>query len=442
MRAPALTFVAATFAALVSFVAPARAEIEIQTHTSPGGIEFWLVEEHSLPFLALDIIFKGGANLEPAEIRGATNLMMATLEEGSGDMDARAFQAAREGLAADFGYDAYDDSVSVSARVLTENRDEALALLRQSILEPTFDQVAVDRVRGQVLAGIASDAVRPNSIAGETFWSMAYPDHPYGSDMDGTVETVNALTPEDLEQVRQAVLTRERIAVGAVGDITADELGPLLDDLLGDLPEEAPELTPEAPYDLAGGVTVVPFETPQSVAIFAQAAPERDSDDFFAVYVLNHILGGGGFESRLMDEVREKRGLTYGIGTSIVNRDQTDLWIGSVASGNATIAEAVEVTRGVWAEVAQNGVTQEELDAAKTYITGEYPLRFDGNGTIAGILAGMQYIGLGPEYVTERNGFVEAVTLEDVNRAAREWMDPDALRFVVVGQPEGLESTD
>lgn len=434
----------ATLALCLALVVAPRAEaaIDIEVATSPGGIEFWLVEEHSLPFLALDIIFKGGANLEPAEIRGATNLMMATLEEGSGDMDAREFQATREGLAANFGFDAYDDSVGVSAQVLTENRDEALALLRQAITEPRFDQDAVDRVRAQVLAGLARDAVTPNRLASDALWAEAFPDHPYGSNMDGRPETVAALTPEDLEAVRQMTLTGDRVSVGAVGDITAEELGPLIDDLLGGLPAEAPPLPESEPYDLAGGVTVVPFQTPQSVALFAQPAPERDAEDFFPAYLLNFILGGGGFESLLMNEVREKRGLTYGIGTSIVNRDQTDLWIGSVASQNDRIAEAIEVTQNVWADVAENGVTADQLEAAKAYLTGEYPLRFDGNASIAGILAGMQYIGLGPEYVTERNGFIEAVTLEDVNRVAAEWLDPEGLRFVVVGEPEGLEPTD
>ncbi|WP_176559347.1 M16 family metallopeptidase [Rubellimicrobium roseum] len=427
-------------AALVSvWAVAAQAAIEIQEVTSPGGIEAWLVEEHSIPFTSLEIQIRGGANLDPEGSRGAVNLMTALLEEGSGDMDARAFQEAREGLAASFGFRAYDDSLSISATMLTENREEAVALLRQALAEPRFDEDAIERVRAQVLSGIASDAQDPSTIASRTFMAEAFPDHPYGTSLDGTVESVAALTREDLVQAHRDTLVKDRVYVGAVGDITPDELGRLLDELLGDLPEAGPALPGEVPVALSGETTVVEYPTPQAVAIFGQQGLERDDPDYFAAYVLNHVLGGGGFESRLMNEVREKRGLTYGIGSSLVDRDFADLWLGSVASSNATVGQAMDLVREIWADVAANGVTEEELTAAKTYITGEYPLRFDGNAKIASILVGMQMIGLPPDYVVNRNSYVEAVTMEDIKRVAAELMNPEDLHFVVVGQPEELD---
>ncbi|PYE84683.1 M16 family metallopeptidase [Pseudoroseicyclus aestuarii] len=416
--------------------------IDIQEVTSPGGIEAWLVEEHSLPFTALEIRFDGGAVLDPEGKEGATNLMMGLLEEGSGDMDARAFQTTREGLAAQFGFDAGTDTVSVSAQVLTENRGEAMDLLRQALIDPAFNETAVERVRAQVQAGIQADAVNPQRISGRTWFEEAYPGHPIGRPLSGTEESVASLSRADLHAAHEAAMVRDRIHVGAVGDITPEALGTLLDDLLGDLPQEGPALPEAADYALDGGTTVVDFPSPQSVALFGQPGIARDDDDFFAAYVLNHILGGGGFESRLMDEVREKRGLTYGISTFLSDTEYSELWLGSVASGNATIAEALEVTKAEWADIAENGVTEEELDQAKTYITGEYPLRFDGNGQIASILVGLQMIDLPPSYVLDRNSYIEAVTLEDVNRVAAELLDPEALHTVVVGQPEGLEGAD
>ena len=428
-------------AALAAWGSIAQAEIEIQEVISPGGINAWLVEEHSIPFVSLEIRIVGGANLDRPGKRGAINLMTGLLEEGSGDLDARAFQSAREGLAASFGYDVRDDTFVLSFQALTENRDEALDLFRASITDPTFDDVAVERVRAQVIAGIEGEAQRPNSIAGEVFFAEAFADHPYGSDMSGTLDSVAALTRADLVQAHADILTRDRIYVGAVGDITPEELAVVLDDLLGALPSGSPDLPTEIDFGLEGGVTVVDFPTPQAVALFGHAGIERDDEDFFAAYVLNYILGGGGFESRLMQEVREERGLTYGIGTYLVPKDYAEMVLGSVASDNDTIAEAIEVIRDEWGRLATQGVTPEELETAKTYITGEYPLRFDGNSEIANILVGMQVQGLPPEYVINRNGYVNAVTLEDVNRVAAELLDPDALHFVVVGQPEGLESS-
>jgi zinc protease len=227
--------------------------------------------------------------------------------------------------------------------------------------------------------------------------------------------------------------------VGAVGDITAEELGVLLDELLGALPEDGPPLPERREVAVTGGIAVIPYPTPQAVAIFGQRGIERDDPDYFAAHVLNHILGGGGFESRLMQEVRERRGLTYGIGTYLVPKDYGAMWLGSVASDNATIAEAIDAVRAIWADVAANGVSEAELEAAKTYITGEYPLRFDGNAKIAGILVGMQMIGLPPDYVVNRNSYIEAVTMDDIRRVAAELMDPGALHFVVAGEPEGLD---
>lgn len=417
----------------------AQAAIDIKTVTSPGGIDAWVVEEPSIPFVALEIRIRGGASLDEPGKRGATNLMTALLEEGSGDMSAQEFQARLESLAATLRFRVYDDTLSISAQYLTENKEEVLGLLKQALTEPRFDQDAIDRVRAQVITGINSDAKDPNSIASAAFNSAAFEGHPYGTSMDGTVESVSALTREDLITAHRNAITRERMFVSAVGDVTAETIGGLLDDLLGDLPAEGPPQPEDIDFGLDGGVTVIDFATPQSVALFGHAGIERDDDDFFAAYVMNQILGASGFESRLMTEVREKRGLTYGISSFLVPKVHAEMVLGQVASSNETIAQAIEVTRNEWARMAEQGVTEEELAVAKTYLTGEYPLRFDGNGEIADIMVGMQMIGLPPDYVVNRNDYVEAVTLEDVNRVAAELLDPDALHFVVVGQPEGLE---
>lgn len=420
---------------------PVRAAIEIQEVTSPGGITAWLVEDHTIPFTALEIRFRGGASVEPADKRGATNLMTALLEEGAGDMDARAFARARDGLAASFRYGVSDDALSVSAQFLTENRDAAVDLLRQSLIQPRFDAEAIERVRAQVLSGLRSDEKDPQSIATRRFDALVFGDHPYATSLDGTVETVTALTRDDLLAAHAATMARDRIHVSAVGDITAAELGALLDSLLGELPATGASMPGPADPAFPGGVTVVDFPTPQSVVLFGQPGVAQEDPNFFAAFILDHILGGGGFESRLMTEVREKRGLTYGIYTYLADRDHAQTWGGSVASANDRVAEAVEVIRAEWARLQAEGVTAAELENAKTYLTGAYPLRFDGNGTIANIIVGMQMRGFPIDYAATRNDKVNAVTLADVNRVAREVLDPAALSFVVVGQPEGLGET-
>jgi zinc protease len=420
---------------------PVRADVNIQSVTSPGGLTAWLVQEPSIPFVALEIRFRGGASLDAPAKRGAINLMTGLLEEGAAEMDARDFSKAADSLATSFDFDASRDSVSVSARFLTENRDASVALLKAALQEPRFDQDAVERVRGQVLSIIASDAKTPSDIAGLTFNRAAFGDHPYAYSINGTAETVSALTRDDLITAHRSVLARDRIYIGAVGDITPEQLGVLIDDLLGDLPASGAPMPTRADVNIPAGVTVVDFATPQSVALFGQRGISQSDPDFFAATILNHVLGGGSFESRLMTEVREKRGLTYGVYSYLAPRDLAEVYMGSVSSANDRIAEAIAVIRDEWTKAATDGITDAELQAAKTYITGAYPLRFDGNGPIANILVGMQMLGLPIDYIATRNDKVYAVTMDDIQRVASELLDPEGLHFVVVGQPEGLETT-
>ncbi|PJA61095.1 MAG: peptidase M16, partial [Rhodobacterales bacterium CG_4_9_14_3_um_filter_71_31] len=182
----------------------------------------------------------------------------------------------------------------------------------------------------------------------------------------------------------------------------------------------------------------IPFDAPQSTVIFGHEGPLRADPDFIPAYVMNHILGGGGFSSRLTTEVREKRGLAYSTYAYLAPLDRAGLYMGGVGTANERVAESLDVIRAEWRRMAEQGVTAEELQKAKQYLTGAWPLRFDGNAKIASMLVGLQRDGFGPEYLDQRNGLVEAVTLDDIARVAAQWLKPDALRFVVVGQPEGL----
>lgn len=431
-----------TIAAAMILAMPAAADIDIQEITSPQGISAWLVEDHTIPFVALDIRFQGGTSIDPEGKRGAVYFMTGLLEEGAGDLDAQAYAQQAEALAAQISFSSYRDSVAISAQFLSQNRDEAADLLRDALVAPRFDESAIERVRTQILSIIESHQQDPDELAAQAFNAQAYGNHPYASPEQGTLETITAMTRDDLVAAHRAALTRDRVFIGAAGDITAEELGVLIDRLIGDLPAEGPALPGPAEYALEGGITVVDYPTPQSVTIFGHEGIERTDEDFFPAFVLNQILGGGGFQSRLMNEVRVDRGLTYGIYSYLSLADWQPMLLGQFSSSNNLVAEAIEVTRSIWQDMAENGVTEEELEAAKLYMTGAYPLRFDGNGTIAGILAGMQQDGMPTEYINTRNDRVNAVTMEDIRRVAARLLQPDGLRFVVVGQPEGLTPTE
>ncbi|NGQ89529.1 insulinase family protein [Rhodobacter sp. HX-7-19] len=421
---------------------PARAAVDIQTVTSPGGITAWLVQEENIPFTAIEIRFRGGSSLDPVGKEGAVNLMTALIEEGAGDLDAQGFARARDDLAASFRFSSDIDTVAISAQFLTENRDQAIDLLHLALTEPRFDPDAVERVRGQVLAGLRSDEKDPASIANRLFRQQAFPGHPYAHDGSGTLETVPALTVEDLRAAHAASIARDRLFVAASGDISAQDLGLLLDRLFADLPATGAALPGRVEPALTGGITVQEFPGPQSLLLFGHSGIKRDDPDFFAATILNEVLGGGRFSARLMTEIREKRGLTYGIGTSLMGYDNAEVVVGQTRVANASTAEAVDLIRKEWARIETEGITEAELQATKTYLTGAYPLRFDGNGPLATIMVNMQLIGLPPDYPKTRNDKVNAVTIEDVRRVAARLYHADDLRFIIVGQPEGVASTN
>lgn len=426
-------FTAVTLTLLAAL--PARA-IDIQDTTSPGGIPVWLVEDHSIPFVAVNIAFRGGASVDAEGKRGAINLMTALLEEGSADRNATEYAQALETLGAQTSFNASDDAVSVTFRALTENRDQAADLLADALARPRFDADAVDRVRAQVQSVIRSEDTDPQSIAAKEMARRLWGDHPYGTSLNGTADSVAALTRDDLIAAKDRVLARDRVIVSAAGDIDAASLGALVDRILGDLPATATAPLPtRVEPRLDGETTVIDWDSPQTVVSFAGQGLPMSDPDYFAAFVLNHILGGGGFSSRLMNEIREKRGLTYGVGTALANQLWGESWIGGMATANDRTAEAVGLLREVWDGI-KTGVTEQELTDAKTYLTGEYPLRFDGNGKIASILTGMQLMGMPRDYVNTRNGRIEAVTLADVQRVAERLLDSGKLNIVLVGRPE------
>lgn len=429
------------FAALIAafaLAAPLKAEIAIQEVTSDGGLKAWLVEDHNIPFTALEVRFLGGSSLDAPDKLGATYLMAGLIEEGAGQMDSRAFAEAREALAASLNFDAGDDTFSVSARFLTENRDKAADLLREALTNPRFDEDAIKRVREQVLTGLRSDARDPASMASKAFNQMAFGDHPYASPHEGSIESVSALTRDDLQAAHRAAIARDRIVIAAAGDITAKDLGLLIDHIFGDLPQTGAPQPTKAPWHLPAGQTVIDWPSPQSVVYFGQGGIAQSDPDFFAAFILNEVLGGGRFSARLMTEIREKRGLTYGVGAYLVGKDHAELLIGQFSASNDKVAEAIDVIRAEWEKIATQGITETELATTKTYLTGAYPLRFDGNTRIASILVSMQMSGLPADYITTRNEKVMAVTIEDVKRVAARLYKPEDLHFVVVGQPEGL----
>lgn len=415
---------------------------EIQRVVSPGGIEAWLIEDHSNPILSLEFAFAGGAALDPLGKEGLANMVSGLLDEGAGAFDSTAFRAALENNSISLSYDASKDTFSGSLRTLTRNRAKAVELLRLTLTDPRFDAEPVERIKAQILTGIARREKDPDAIAGRTLWQLLYPDHAYGRETSGTVDSISAIDVGDLRAFVAERLSLKTLKIGVVGDITASELAGLLDEAFGALPSggDLATLADVTPANL-GETVVIEAPIPQSVVAFAQPGLKRDDPDYYIAYVVNHILGGGGFSSRLFAEVREKRGLAYSVYSYLLPLDHTALIYGGVATAGERVGETLDLVRAEWRRLAEEGPTEEELEAAKTYLTGSFPLRFSNSGRIAGMLLGMQIENLGIDYLERRNDFIDAVTLDDARRVAGALFDAGNLTVVVVGQPENVVPT-
>ncbi len=415
--------------------------IDIQRVTSAGGIEAWLIEDHTNPIIAVNFAFRGGSALDPAGKEGLASMVSGLLDEGAGPLDSTAFQRKLEDLAITLRFEAGRDTFDGRLTTLTENRAAAFDLLRLAVTEPRFDAEPVERIRGQILANLRHQSQDPDTLARRALWAELFPTHPYGRRLDGTEETINALTAEDLRGFAARRLARDNLVIGVVGDISPAQLATALDQAFGNLPGQA------APWNLematpraANTVTVIKQAFPQSTIVFAQRGVLRDDPDYYTAYVLNHILGGGGFTSRLYAEVRDKRGLAYAVYSALVPMDVAGLVLGGAGTRNDRAADTVKVIQDEWRRMAAEGPTAKELEDAKLFLTGSFPLQFSSSDRISGILTAIQLDDLGIDYLDKRNAFIEAVTLEDARRVARTLLDPAGLRFVVVGQPAGIET--
>ena len=424
---------------LTAWIAPAQA-FDIQRVVSDGGVEAWLIEDHANPIIAMNFAFRGGAAMDPAEKGGLSNMAVSLMDEGAGDMDSQTFQGKLEDLGISLGYSAGDDSIYGHLKTVTDNRDTAFSMLAQSLTKPRFDQDAIERIRGQILADLAHQQQDPQAIAGRALSKTLYPDHPYGRASEGVEASVKAISRDDLTAWPTHRLGRDRLIIGVVGDLTAAQLKPLLDSTFGGLPEKAdPVAVPEVQATSTGHVEVIRRQIPQSVVLFGEQGVKRTDPDWYAAYVMNYVLGGGGFSSRLMTEVRVKRGLAYGVSTGLSPYQHGALLDGGTATRNEKTAQSIALIRSEWQRMAEGGITAQELADAKTYLIGSYPLQMDSTASIASILVAIQMDNLGIDYLDRRAALIDKISAEDVQRVAKRLLDSKALTFVVVGNPAGLE---
>jgi zinc protease len=417
--------------------APAHAAAKIQHLISPGGIEAWFVQDATVPLIAMEYAFGGGATQDPADKPGVGNLVADLLDEGSGDLDSKTFHERLDRRAIELSFNSSRDTFRGSLRMLRDNKDEAFELLRTALTSPHFDSADVERIRAQVVSGLRRDTSNPTSLASRKFLEVAFGDHPYGRQVSGTLESVPTINVADMKDYVRRVLAKDTLRIAVVGDVDPATLGQLLDKTFGGLPAKA-SLTPVADVEAVKPPqrAFIPLDVPQTVVMFGGPGVKRHDPNFMAAYVVNHILGGGTLSSRLYKEVREKRGLAYSVYESLLWMDHSALFIGNTGTRADRAGETVEAINKEVRRIAEEGPTQQELDEAKSYLKGSQMLALDTSSKLASALLQYQLDKMPIDYIEKRNAIVDAVTLDDTKKAAQRLWGQGLLTVIVGRAPQ------
>ena len=429
--------IAHLLAVIAAFSASSAWAVTPHEVKSPGGLTAYLVEDHTIPVIAVSFSFTGGSALDPSDKVGLSNMAASLLDEGAGTLDSFAFQTELEDRAITLRFDAGVDDINGRVTTTTPNSARAFELLRMSLTQPRFDAEPVERIRRELQVGIASRDEDPSRIAQDKLFETLFGNHPYGRDQEGSAKTVAGIKADDLRAWVKTRLARDRLIIGVAGDITAADLAKLMDSVFGGLPATTGfnATLPPAALNTKAGVVRVTKNLPQTVIYFGQKGLLRKDPDWYTATVVDYTFGGGDFQSRLMQEVREKRGLAYGVSTALAPYDAGAIMIATVGTRSDQADTSIGVIRDEWKKIHDSGPTQAELDAAKQYLTGAWPLRFTSTESIAEILLAVQRDKLGIDYLDKRNSLIEAVTLDQAKRLAHSLYDPDGLDVVMVGPP-------
>ena len=420
---------------------PRASAFEIKKVTSTTGINAWLVEDHKNPLITMQFVMKGGSSADPKNKGGLAYLVSGLLDEGAGDMDSKSFQTFLEKNSISLSFSTRMDTFSGTLTTLTETKEEAFKSLALALTVPRFDEDPITRVKSQILASLRASKESPNKIAGRLWWQLAFPNHAYGRSKKGSTSSFKNITREDMRQFVKRTFTKDNITISVVGDITPEELSNVLDDVFSDLPESfLGEKIRDGVIKNQGQTVIIEREIPQSVVIFGSNGIKRGDPDWYAASILFEILSGG-FGSRLTEEIREKRGLTYGVSAYPLPLEKAGIIVGSVSTVNNRVAESIRLIKDIWQKFGDDGPTLEEMRNAKDYINGSFALRFTNSKSIAGVLNAVQRFDLGVDYLKSRSELINSVTLRELKRVAKRLFEANALTFAIVGQPKNVIST-
>ena len=409
---------------------------DIQHWETSSGVRVYFVESHELPMVDLQLVFDAGSVRDPEGKRGLAQLTNSLLDQAAGGMNADDISFEFERLGAEISTRGAYDTASVSLRSLSDKDllAPALDMLKIALTSPDFPEDVIERERNRILVGIQRKNQSPRTIASERFYEVIFKDHPYASPNEGTPESLSKLKRNDLVRFHSDFYVAKNAMITLVGDISLSQAESIAESVTGDLPTgSAPIYFPEVQPAVEEKIIKVAHPSSQVHILVGQPGMKYGDPDYFSLYVGNHILGGGGLVSRLFEEVREKRGLSYGASSYFSPRRGLGPFQASISTREDQTQEALDVLKQTIKDFVDSGPKQAELTSAKKNITGGFPLRLDSNGKISGYLSVIGFYGLPLDYLETFNKNIESVTVNDIKDAFQRRLNLDKFVTVLVG---------
>ena len=402
-----------------------------------NGAVLLVSEQRALPMVDVEILLDAGSRRDPEGREGLANLTADLLNEGTRQRGATALAEAVESLGASLSSGASIDTASLHLRVLRKDLDAGIALLAEILLEPSFPPDELERRREAVLAGMRAGEDRPGWLAYRAFLDAVFAGEPYGHLVEGSKEAVKAIRREDVQSFYRQHYGPQRAIITVVGDVGADEIAVKLGKALDGWNARASDpFTYPAPGAASPEIRVVAKPLTQTSIVLGHRGIERNHPDYYAVEMMNYILGGGGFGSRLLDRIRTQAGLAYSVSSAFATPKYPGSFRVTLQTKKESTVEAVRLTCEELLRIRSEPVSDEEIEGAKLYLTGNFPLQLDSNRKIAGFLSSIEFFGLGADYAETYVERINAVTADDVQRAARDHIHPDRLELVLVGDTQ------
>ena len=411
----------------------ALCEINPEVFHADNGLEVWLVQRNVLPFVVFKFVFPAGSVFEPADKAGLAYITSQMLMEGTKNLTNVQISEELEFLGSDVDVDCGRDFATLTLKTLKRNLDKSFSIVAQIIKESVFDKNNFERVRNEIMGEILKDEEDPGFVAAKKFNEVIYgKDHPYGRPVKGYVDTVKIISRDEAYEFYKEHYLPEGSILVVVGDIDKNELVKILNKYLSDWVGRTPKYPVFKKPDYKPGEVVVEKDVTQANIVMGHVGVSRSNPDFIPLYVANQVLGGGGLTSKLFLRIREKGGYSY----AVYSYFEPALYEGAfkivLQTKNERADKAISEVIDEVEKYIEQGPTPEELEDAKRYLTGSFPLKIDTNAEIASYLAFAAFYGLGKDYLNKFPELVNKVTLEQVKSVIRKYIHPEKFTIVVV----------